>query len=144
MTPNFTTEEAISNWIQFSVGNTTTIDYGSPSLFQAMLDSVREALAGTAYRELPIAIGETGWPTQGDQYNLASVENARSFNQNLIDIAKSADYELYLFELFDESAKVNESPDLETQVEPHWGIYGLDEALTGMNAIYEKYGIDFQ
>ena len=135
---SFKTTQSKTDWINFSVGNVTKGDFDSPSLFHAMLKDVKKALNRTSYSHLPIVIGETGWPSRGDNFGIASTQNAKSYLNNLKRSASSLGVRVYFFELFDEAGKSNEAPSTATYVEPHWGIYAIDKNASGFNAIKVK------
>ncbi|KAL2614046.1 hypothetical protein R1flu_025738 [Riccia fluitans] len=82
-------------------------------LFQ-QLDAVIAAMGRLGYPDLPLIISETGWPSQGRDYDFATARNAQIYNQNLINIAAKGrgtpmrpgwKIEAYLFALFNENRK---------------------------------------
>lgn len=86
------------------------------NLFDAEYDATYFALKALSstegYEELPIVVGETGWPTAGATN--ASNANAETYNQNLIAHIKSgngtpklptAKLNTFVFEMYDEDNK---------------------------------------
>lgn len=93
------------------------------NLFDAMVDAVHAALEKAGGPDVEVVVAETGWPTEGSAD--ASIENAKTFNNNLIKHVSSGQgtprrpgkaIEAYIFSLFNEDLK----PD---GVEQHWGLY---------------------
>ncbi|ONK61231.1 uncharacterized protein A4U43_C08F27570 [Asparagus officinalis] len=99
------------------------------NVFDANFDTLVWALSNAGYPDMPIVIGEIGWPTDGGMH--ANVELAREFNQGLINhvlsgqgtpMRRGANIEVYMFSLFDEDAKSIEPGNFER----HWGIFEYD------------------
>lgn len=94
--------------------------------FEGNFDTLISALGKLGYGQLPIAIGEVGWPTQGAPS--ANLTAARAFNQGLINRIMSnkgtplrpgvPPADVYLFGLLDEEQK----SVLPGNFERHWGI----------------------
>ncbi|KAJ2759488.1 glycoside hydrolase 3 protein [Coemansia sp. BCRC 34490] len=68
-----------------------------------------------------VVVGETGWPSDGDNYgaSVASLANAQRYLQEFICRAQKENIEYYYFNSFDQSwASTNNA----SNVEGHWGI----------------------
>eukprot|EP00668_Euglena_longa_P032783 GGOE01042231.1.p1 GENE.GGOE01042231.1~~GGOE01042231.1.p1 ORF type:complete len:397 (-),score=61.52 GGOE01042231.1:305-1495(-) len=93
-----------------------------PNMLAAMVAAVRAALLAQdsilTEDNLPIIVGETGWPTAGNTY--ATVANAQTFVNN----ALASGISLYAFEAYDEKLKAEGSGSgsgSTSTVEPNWG-----------------------
>ena len=123
--PSFPVEYA------FFDGNASPIDDGGTlyyNMFDANLDTLAHALQKNGFANLPIIVGEIGWPTDGDRN--ANIEYARRFNQGFMShIAggrgtpiRPGPIDAYLFSLIDEDAKSIAPGNFER----HWGIFTFD------------------
>jgi exo-beta-1,3-glucanase (GH17 family) len=74
-----------------------------------------------------VIITETGWPSEGEDYNgaLPSPENAMKYFINTQTWSKEEDIDIFYFTSFDESWKVSAEGD----VGAYWGIWDKDENL---------------
>ncbi|XP_049934422.1 glucan endo-1,3-beta-glucosidase 8-like [Nymphaea colorata] len=98
------------------------------NVFDANLDTLVWSLKKAGYPDMPILVGEVGWPTDGDKN--ANVKYAQRFNQGLLRHAMSGEgtplrpgkIEVYLFSLIDENAK-STAPGA---FERHWGLFEYD------------------
>lgn len=102
--------------------------------FDASLDTFVTSLANMGYANMPIVIGEVGWPTDGAAS--ANLSAAQNFNQGVIERVTStipetplrpwfygvATLDTYLFSLYDEDLK-SVAPG---SFERHWGIFTSD------------------
>ncbi|KAG9448769.1 hypothetical protein H6P81_008734 [Aristolochia fimbriata] len=98
--------------------------------FDGNLDTLVAALNRLGYSQMPIVIGEVGWPTDGDIN--ANLTAARAFNQGLINHVLKGygtplrpgvpPMDVYLFSLLDEEAK----SVLPGNFERHWGVFSFD------------------
>ncbi|CAL9104538.1 unnamed protein product [Musa textilis] len=106
------------------------------NVLDASFDTLVWSLRKAGYPDMPIIIGEIGWPTDGDEN--ANVKMAKEFNQGLLrhvtggkgTPARKGSIEVYLFSLMDEDAKSTAPGPFET----HWGIFEFDGK--------PKYGLD--
>uniref|UniRef100_A0ACD5X960 Uncharacterized protein n=1 Tax=Avena sativa TaxID=4498 RepID=A0ACD5X960_AVESA len=97
-------------------------EYGYQNMFDASVDAVHSAvdrLLGSS-DSVGLVVSETGWPSAGGE--AASVENARTYNQNLVSHVRKGTprrpwkVETYLFSMFNENLK-------EAGVEQNWGLF---------------------
>ena len=102
-------------------------NYTYKNIFDAMLDALHVALGRIGCGDLEIVVGECGWPTGGDP--AATVNNAQTFNQRLIDHCKSNDgtprypgkpIHCFVFEMYDEDKKPTDAGPFER----FWGVRG--------------------
>ncbi|XP_074583096.1 glucan endo-1,3-beta-glucosidase 5-like [Curcuma longa] len=98
--------------------------------FDGNYDTLVAALSKIGYGQMPIAIGEVGWPTEGA--SCANLTAAWTFNQGLVNHVLSnkgtplrpgiPPVDVYIFSLLDEEQKST----LPGNFERHWGIYSFD------------------
>ncbi|XP_052199733.1 glucan endo-1,3-beta-glucosidase 6 [Diospyros lotus] len=123
--PNFPVEYA------FFDGNASPINDGGTTyynMFDANYDTLVWALQKNGFANLPIIVGEIGWPTDGDQN--ANIAYAQRFNQGFMSHIsggkgtpmRPGPIDAYLFSLIDEDAKSIEPGNFER----HWGILTYD------------------
>ncbi|KAK9725684.1 hypothetical protein RND81_05G162500 [Saponaria officinalis] len=131
------------NFAFFDGGANPILDNGLQytNVFDANYDTLVSALKAAGFGNIPIMIGEVGWPTDGDIN--ANINNAiRFYNGLLPRLAANTGtplrpgaIEMYLFGLIDEDAK-SVAPG---NFERHWGIFRYDGQpkfpmdLTGQN-----------
>lgn len=98
------------------------------NVFDAALDTLFWALKKSGFPNLPVLVGEVGWPTDGDKHG--NINFAQRFNQGLLKNIMSGlgtpmrfkAAETYLFSLVDEDAKSIAPGNFER----HWGIFQYD------------------
>jgi len=115
----------------FKSTSTVVTDNGRSytNLFDAMVDTVISAMENLGYPNVPIVITESGWPSAGA--DAATVENAQSYNNNLIQHILSnagtpkrsgTSIETYIFALFNENTKTGD------EIERHFGLFNADQS----------------
>jgi exo-beta-1,3-glucanase (GH17 family) len=97
----------------FQPGAAAVRDGGSgltyTNIFAAMVDAIHAALEKAGAPEVGVVVSESGWPSAGGF--AATVENARRYNQGLIDQAyrgtpkRPGVLETYVFAMFNENQK---------------------------------------
>ncbi|GJN23067.1 hypothetical protein PR202_gb10684 [Eleusine coracana subsp. coracana] len=99
------------------------------NVFDANFDTLVAALKSVGHGDMPVVVGEVGWPTDGDKH--ATNANAQRFYAGLMKrLAANAGtparpnqyIEVYLFGLLDEDIKSVAPGDFER----HWGIFKFD------------------
>ncbi|XP_015902363.2 glucan endo-1,3-beta-glucosidase 8 [Ziziphus jujuba] len=108
------------------------VDTGSgiqyTNVFDANFDTLVASLRAVGFGDMPIIVGEVGWPTDGDKN--ANAGNAYRFYNGLLPRLASnrgtplrpGSIEVYLFGLLDEDAKSIAPGNFER----HWGIFRYD------------------
>ncbi|EMS55419.1 Glucan endo-1,3-beta-glucosidase GIV [Triticum urartu] len=101
------------NYATFQPGATPVRDAGNgliyTNLFDAMVDALYAALERAGAPGVRVVVSETGWPSAGGF--AATPENARAYNQGLIDhVARGTPkrpgpIEAYVFAMFNENMK---------------------------------------
>lgn len=115
----------------FLDGSATPINDGGTSyynMFDANHDTLVWALQKNGFGNLPIIIGEIGWPTDGDRN--ANLQLAQRFNQGFMTRMsggkgtpmRPGPINAYLFSLIDEDDKSIQPGNFER----HWGIFRYD------------------
>lgn len=133
----------------FFDGVTSPIDDNGISytnVFDANFDTLVSSLKAVGFGDMPIIVGEVGWPTDGDRN--ANINYALRFYRGLLPRLASnkgtplrpTSIEVYLFGLLDEDIK-SVAPG---NFERHWGIFRYDGQpkfamdLSGQNSV-DKY-----
>ncbi|XP_051122541.1 glucan endo-1,3-beta-glucosidase-like [Andrographis paniculata] len=102
---------------------------GYTNMFDATIDAFVYAMEREGFRDIPVVVAETGWPTAGGE--AAGADNAMTYNWNVMMRASSnfgtpkrpgIGVEVFLFDLFDENEKKG------SQYEKHFGIFRVDGA----------------
>lgn len=115
----------------FFDGNATPLNDGGTiytNMFDANHDTLVWALQKNGFGNVPIIIGEIGWPTDGDHN--ANAQLAQRFNQGFMQHIsggkgtpmRPGPVDAYLFSLIDEDAKSIQPGNFER----HWGILTYD------------------
>ncbi|XP_068636708.1 glucan endo-1,3-beta-glucosidase 6-like [Aristolochia californica] len=114
----------------FDSNSAAITDGGTPytNMFDANLDTLIWALRKNGFENLPIIVGEIGWPTDGDRN--ANLNYAQRFNQGLMTHIltgrgtpmRAGPIDSYLFSLIDEDDKSIAPGNFER----HWGVFNYD------------------
>ncbi|CAO2195859.1 unnamed protein product [Urochloa humidicola] len=119
------------NYATFRPGASPVRDDGNglvyTNLFDAMVDAAVAALEKAGAGSVGVVVSESGWPSAGGF--AASVENARAYNQGVIDHVQrgtpkrpGAALETYVFAMFNENQKPGE------ETERHFGLFNADKS----------------
>ncbi|CAM0885290.1 unnamed protein product [Alopecurus aequalis] len=117
------------DYATFQTGTTVTDDGNGlkyTSLFDAMVDSIYAALEDSGRPGVKVVVSETGWPSNGSF--AATVQNARTYNQNLINHVgkgtpkRTGPLETYMFAMFNENLKTGD------ETERHFGLFNPDKS----------------
>ncbi|XP_065881005.1 glucan endo-1,3-beta-glucosidase 6 isoform X2 [Euphorbia lathyris] len=141
----------------FFDGDATPIIDGGTSysnMFDANYDTLVYALQRNGFGNMPIIIGEIGWPTDGDKN--ANLVYAQRFNQGFMSRIsggkgtplRPGPIDAYLFSLIDEDAKSIDPGNFER----HWGIftydgrakYSLNLGTTNSGVLVEARNVRYQ
>lgn len=115
----------------FFDGNASPLNDGGTyyyNMFDANYDTLVWALEKNGFGNLPIIVGEIGWPTDGDQN--ANLDYAQRFNQGFMTHIsggkgtpkRAGPVDAYLFSLIDEDGKSIQPGSFER----HWGVFYFD------------------
>lgn len=98
------------------------------NLFDAVVDTIISAMENLGYPDVPLIVTESGWPSFGE--DVATVENAQAYNNNLIKHVLSnagtpkrpgTSIETYMFALFRENLKPGPT------TEHDFGLFNRDQ-----------------
>lgn len=117
-------------YASFRPGAAPVPDSGSgltyTNLFDAMVDAIYAALEKAGAPGVRVVVSESGWPSAGGF--AASVDNARTYNQGVINHArqgtpkKPGALETYVFAMFNENLKPGD------EIERHFGLFNPDKS----------------
>lgn len=118
----------------FSYWQGQVMSNASYSFFDDIMQALQTIQSVKGTTDINFWIGETGWPTDGTNFESAypSVDNAKQFWQEGICAIRAWGINVIAFEAFDEDWKPDTSGI--SDVEKHWGIWTSDKTL--------KYDID--
>lgn len=115
----------------FSYWQGQTIANSTGSFFDDIMQAFGhiQTVAGGADKAPELWVGETGWPTAGDNYQQAvpGIDSAKTFWQKGICGILDWGVNVFFFEAFDESWKpVSVGQDGSVADETHWGAWNAD------------------
>ncbi|GLJ54399.1 hypothetical protein SUGI_1168400 [Cryptomeria japonica] len=104
------------------------------NLFDAMVDTIYSAMEALGFSNIPVMVTETGWPSYGtgENVNVATIENAQTYNNNLIKHVLSnagtpkrpgKSMEVLIFGLFNENMQEGD------ETERHFGLFYPNKTL---------------
>ncbi|XP_057721619.1 glucan endo-1,3-beta-glucosidase 5 [Arachis stenosperma] len=123
--PNFPMDYAFFNGFSSAINDNGKI---YDNVFDANHDTLVWALQKNGFGNLPIIVGEIGWPTDGDRN--ANLQYAQRFNQGFTSRylggkgtpMRPGPIDAYLFSLIDEDSKSIQPGNFER----HWGLFYYD------------------
>ncbi|CAN6360845.1 unnamed protein product [Urochloa humidicola] len=110
------------NYALFKPSSPTSNGPEYTNLFDAMADAMYSAMENVGGSSVPIVVSESGWPSGGGD-GAVSVENAQTYNQNLIDHVgngtpvRPGPLETYICAMFNENMKTGD------ETEKHFGLF---------------------
>ncbi|CAI9302787.1 unnamed protein product [Lactuca saligna] len=85
------------------------------NMFDSLMDAIYSAMKKLGFADVPIVVGETGWPSLGEPWlTWVNADNAKSYNDGMIKKSTSKvgtplmpgkNFEIYIFALFNENQK---------------------------------------
>nr|ADG56569.1 beta-1,3-glucanase [Phyllostachys edulis] len=117
------------NYATFQPGTTVRDDGNGltyTNLFDAMVDAIVAAVEKAGAPRVGIVVSESGWPSAGGFG--ATVDNARTYNQGLIDHVsrgtpkRPGALEAFIFAMFNENQKTGD------EIERHFGLFNPDKS----------------
>lgn len=113
----------------FSYWQGQTSANASYSFFDDIMQALQVIQTSKGSTDITFWVGETGWPTNGTNYENAypSVDNAQQFWQESICAIRGWGVDVVVFEAFDEDWKPNTSGT--SDVEKHWGVWTSGDSL---------------
>ncbi|KAH9296623.1 hypothetical protein KI387_040211, partial [Taxus chinensis] len=112
-----------------AVDSNTMLHY--TNVFDAMVDAAYFAMADLNFTNIPVVVGETGWPSKGDPAleAAATIDNADTYNSNLVRHVlnntgtpkhPAIPVNTYIYELFNEDERGGPTS------EQNWGLFNSD------------------
>lgn len=113
----------------FSYWQGQTTQNASYSFFDDIMQALQVIQTTKKSTDIPFWVGETGWPTDGTNFESAepSLENAKNYWQNAICAMRGWGVNVAVFEASDEAWKPNTSGT--SDVEKHWGVFDANNSL---------------
>lgn len=113
----------------FSYWQGQTSANASYSFFDDIMQALQVIQTSKGSTDITFWVGETGWPSDGTNYENAypSVANAQQFWQEAICALRGWGVNVIVFEAFDEDWKPNTSGT--SDVEKHWGVWTSGNSL---------------
>ncbi|CCE82795.1 Piso0_002542 [Millerozyma farinosa CBS 7064] len=113
----------------FSYWQGQTQDNASYSFFDDIMQALQTIQSTKGQTDITFYVGETGWPSQGSNYESSqpSVDNASNFWQDAICALRAWGVNVAVFEAFDEAWKPETSGT--NDVERYWGVFNSDGSL---------------
>ncbi|KAI9890110.1 MAG: glycoside hydrolase 3 protein [Vezdaea aestivalis] len=117
---------AFSYWQGQDIKNATGSFFDDIAQATAHIQNIKGSTDG-----VELWVGETGWPTEGDDYEKAhpSIENAKTYFHSALCGIKAWGFNVFSFEAFDEPWKpVSKGQNGQVADERHWGVWNADRS----------------
>lgn len=113
----------------FSYWQGQSKDNASYSFFDDIMQALQTIQTVKGSTDINFWVGETGWPTEGTNFESAdpTLENAKNYWQEAICAIRAYGINVAVFEAFDESWKPNTSGT--SDVEKHWGVFDANNKV---------------